>query len=479
MILDQLPMSTITIIASTCRDWSTGTRSYLGWQRATRCAKMDVPTGLSYVSITCRHSMFICDRCCGYTCGRKGHADVPVPVNISGSIWRICLQCRIEHYDKYPQSLHGVGITMSESYAMSTYCLEDKDFAGLTKRCSETHHSNYPQPRFLLDSMEVIKQALKIHGGWCGIQAAQRNVLKLKFQQLDQCISIINKKHQPSTKSQDGQVKKKIKRHHSQDARFHHTYRTTLHNMYQYNLHCAEGDDDQSSERNEEYDLTRDSWAEDQELDEISLHQEYANSNYESFNNAAGHGHFDDNDASSMISGDQTVLDFYDSLDESIKDGVASVYAGSIPATSKDGLEDEIEDSKHSETFSLNFGGESLAKALDDWHWAEVIEESAYDYDDETFSRLETKEGDTGYSDNGINRVYESDSLKRLEDDLSLFWNDDNENDEEDVDMEGSFNSDTSTWSSDGAEEEDDTELDPGFVRAVENRYGCHAVVIE
>ncbi|KAK3842653.1 MAG: hypothetical protein J3R72DRAFT_442830 [Linnemannia gamsii] len=196
-VMSYLSLSQITKVSSVSKGWLEGFRALQVWRDACLKGALGKPARKypTHMALVCANSYWICEMCLAMIAGRG--SDIPMPVEVAelGSESRMmCRECRCRYYKKHPEKIkirkHIVNIFGEFEYQRTTrftktdacgaYCLRGDDL--LEVPCDERpnpHYRNAP-PMRLYEEKDVIKLALKVHGGFIGLQAARKSTAKTR-----------------------------------------------------------------------------------------------------------------------------------------------------------------------------------------------------------------------------------------------------------------------------------------------------------
>ncbi|KAF9205807.1 hypothetical protein BGZ49_003483 [Haplosporangium sp. Z 27] len=189
-ILRLLPLSAVAKISTVSKSWLDGSHSFPAWKivcESNRELGQPAYKYRSFLALACSKSVFLCDKCYSFSHGKGSPSDIPLPIpnkDDDNSIWNLCLACRLDYYQRYPEPLHDdfnndwqySKITKTDS--CSRYYLSETDLIGLYYQERPNPHYRRAFPMKLYDRQEVQKLALRLHGGWIGISAANNGVIR-------------------------------------------------------------------------------------------------------------------------------------------------------------------------------------------------------------------------------------------------------------------------------------------------------------
>ncbi|KAG0300374.1 hypothetical protein BGZ98_009239 [Dissophora globulifera] len=183
-ILSFLPLSQVAKISVVSKAWLDGSRTYPVWHVVCQSHKaLGEPKRKyrSHMALVCSKSYWICDLCHSYTTGKGNASEIPLPVeNVDDNnfVWLLCHGCRIEYYIRHPEPLREVQDLyewqknkITKTDACCTYYLADEDLYGLDYQERRNPHYRSGYPMRLYNRYTVQKRALKVHGGWVGVDA--------------------------------------------------------------------------------------------------------------------------------------------------------------------------------------------------------------------------------------------------------------------------------------------------------------------
>ncbi|KAF8932076.1 hypothetical protein BGZ47_011576 [Haplosporangium gracile] len=184
-IISWLPLPEIARASMVSKAWLDAVHYLSVWKIICQEAGLGEPKKKykTHMALACADSFWICARCYSYSNAKTHRADLPLPVkdvDENNHVHMLCLQCRREYYRKHPEPLKK-GVYRQEfdwvprvgSIAPNgiyiNYGLEGNQLDGL-----ETVGSS-SQGLPLYDRSEVQKCAMRVHGGWVGVDAEATN----------------------------------------------------------------------------------------------------------------------------------------------------------------------------------------------------------------------------------------------------------------------------------------------------------------
>ncbi|KAG0264633.1 hypothetical protein BGZ95_003549 [Linnemannia exigua] len=184
-ILSWLPLPEIARVSLVSKAWLDAVHYLSVWKTICEMAGLGEPKKKyrTHMALACANSFWICSRCHSYTNAKSQRADLPLPVkdvDDNGKFHMLCLECRREYYLKHPEPLkkgayrsefswipkagsiapNGISI----NYDLSESQLRELETVGT---------SGHGLP--LYNRSEVQRLALRVHGGWVGVDAGAEN----------------------------------------------------------------------------------------------------------------------------------------------------------------------------------------------------------------------------------------------------------------------------------------------------------------
>ncbi|KAF9147772.1 hypothetical protein BG015_010531 [Linnemannia schmuckeri] len=184
-IISWLPLPEIARVSMVSKAWLDAVHYLSVWKIICQEAGLGEPKKKykTHMALACADSFWICTRCYSYSNAKTHRADLPLPVkdvDDNNHVHMLCLQCRQGYYCKHPEPLKkGVyrqefdWVPRAGSIAPNgiyiNYGLEGNQLDGL-----ETVGSS-SQGLPLYDRSEIQKRAMRVHGGWVGVDAEATN----------------------------------------------------------------------------------------------------------------------------------------------------------------------------------------------------------------------------------------------------------------------------------------------------------------
>ncbi|KAF9278478.1 hypothetical protein BGZ74_003096 [Mortierella antarctica] len=242
-VLDYLPLSVVANTSIVSNTWLTAARTYNGWRIAAEKGGMGTPKTKykSWMALVCSHSDFVCDRCMGFSNGKRRGSHIPLPVKMNdddGNIWHMCWECRNRYYCLNPEPLRApcdpedthtyeAGKRITKGRSMSEYALREEDLDPIPREQRRNPHVRSAAPMLLFDEATIQDTALTIHAGWVGIQAAAGNQLKKKresFKARDEAnrVSTRPKKEKPPKVLKPKVPKPRLRQYHRYYGHYSH-----------------------------------------------------------------------------------------------------------------------------------------------------------------------------------------------------------------------------------------------------------------
>ncbi|KAF8934887.1 hypothetical protein BGZ58_005364 [Dissophora ornata] len=189
-ILSFLPLSQVARISMVSMAWLDGSRNYPVWKTICQTNKALGEPKIkyrSYMALVCSRSCWICDQCYSYSTGKGRASNIPLPVanaDDGESIWLMCHACRLEYYNRLPETLEIKDTyrqqkeRITKTDACCTYHLSDADLLGLLYQQRRNPHYRNAFPMRLYYRHDVLERALNVHGGWVGVDASSKSIVK-------------------------------------------------------------------------------------------------------------------------------------------------------------------------------------------------------------------------------------------------------------------------------------------------------------
>ncbi|KAF8932075.1 hypothetical protein BGZ47_011575 [Haplosporangium gracile] len=185
-ILLCLPLSKIARHSRVSKAWLDAARVLSVWKEACKKAELGAPRKKyrTHIALVCANSYWICERCMSFSKGREHYADLPLPVEDKEDdhlVWMLCLACRIEYFERYPEPLKEDKVYRDEfAFVVQTkqlaphaifinYALRGENLRGVPSTGQQDSRNQ------LFDRGAVQRRALEVHGGWVGVDACATN----------------------------------------------------------------------------------------------------------------------------------------------------------------------------------------------------------------------------------------------------------------------------------------------------------------
>ncbi|KAF9122862.1 hypothetical protein BGW39_009455 [Mortierella sp. 14UC] len=184
-ILSWLPLPEIARVSMVSKAWLDAIPYLSVWKKVCEEAGLGEPKRKyrTHMALACANSYWICNWCYSYTNAKTYRADLRLPVkdaDENDQIHMLCLKCRREHYRNHPESLKKGAYRNEFDWVPSAgsiapngiyinYDLSGSQLNGLQTVGTSGH--GLP----LYDRSEVQRLALRVRGGWVGVDAGATN----------------------------------------------------------------------------------------------------------------------------------------------------------------------------------------------------------------------------------------------------------------------------------------------------------------
>ncbi|KAF9097875.1 hypothetical protein BGX23_007777 [Mortierella sp. AD031] len=184
-ILMCLPLPVMTRMSLVSKGWLDAVHYLSVWKTVCDTAGLGEPKKKykTHMALACANSYWICERCFSFSNAKTHRADLPLPVadkDDGDRVRMLCLKCRREYFHRHPEPLkkgtyrnefHWVPQTgsLAPNGIFINYDLPESNLGGL----DIVGHSGQGLP--LYDRSEVQRLALRVHGGWVGVDAGATN----------------------------------------------------------------------------------------------------------------------------------------------------------------------------------------------------------------------------------------------------------------------------------------------------------------
>ncbi|KAG0377668.1 hypothetical protein BGX24_005670 [Mortierella sp. AD032] len=184
-ILSWLPLSEIARVSMVSKAWLDAVHYLSVWKTICEVAGLGEPKKKyrTHMALACANSFWICSRCYSYTNAKTHRANLPLPVkdaDDNGQVHMLCLECRRGYYLIHPEPLKK-GVYRSEfswipeagSIAPNGISINYDLSESQLRELGTVGRSGQGLP--LYDRSEVQRLALRVHGGWVGVDAGAEN----------------------------------------------------------------------------------------------------------------------------------------------------------------------------------------------------------------------------------------------------------------------------------------------------------------